>query len=195
MGLIDFIFPKKCLECKTEGRYICESCIGKVPVGGWIDLGETKVYSAWRYEGVVRKAIIALKYKFATEIADELVGYIKLKTSSQNLVPIPLHWRRQNTRGFNQSELLGQKLASKMNWKYTPSLLIKSRPTPPQVGLKRDTRQSNLKGAFALNPKFKIPTSVLIFDDVYTTGSTLKEVVKTLRNSGAKKVWCLTVAR
>jgi ComF family protein len=195
MGLIDFIFPKKCLECKAEGRYICEFCIGKVPVGGWINLGETKVYSVWRYKGVVRKAIIALKYKFATEIADELIDHIKFLPSSQNLVPIPSHWRRQNTRGFNQSALLGEKLASKMNWKYIPNLLIKSRSTPPQVGLKRDARQINLKGVFVLNPKLKIPRSVLIFDDVYTTGSTLKEVVKTLRRSGVKRIWCLTVAR
>ncbi len=187
MNVIDFIFPKKCLECGREGKYICKDCIGKVAPGG--------PKSIWRYQGVVRKAIIALKYKFATQIADELVGYINLPQSRICLVPIPSHWHKQNIRGFNQAELLGEKLAKKMGWKFLPNLLIKTRPTPPQVGLKGASRRQNLDGVFSLNSGFKIPNSVLLFDDVFTTGSTLKEASKVLKVAGVKKVWCLTLAR
>jgi len=195
MGVIDFIFPKECLECKNPGRYICEDCIKKVPRGGWSNLGGIKVYSVWKYKGVIRKAIIALKYKFSTQIADELIGYISLKPSSFSLIPVPMHWYKQNQRGFNQTELLGKKLASKMGWKYFPNFLIKKKSTPPQVGLSGSPRRQNLKGVFSLNTRIKLPDSVLLFDDVLTTGSTLKEAAKVLKKAGVKKVWCLTIAR
>ena len=189
MGVIDFIFPKKCLECGKEGKYICEDCIMKVGPGG--------PNSIWRYQGVVRKAIIALKYKFATEIADELVSYINLPPSHNCLVPIPSHWYRQNIRGFNQAELLGEKLAVKMGWKFLPNLLVKTHPTPPQVGLKGTPRRQNLRGVFAVSPNILVSQypSIILFDDVLTTGSTRKEASKVLKEAGVKKLWCLTIAR
>jgi len=190
MGMIDFIFPKKCLECGREDKYICEDCIRKVDLGG--------PNSIWRYQGVVRKAIIAIKYKFATEIADELVGYINLPSSQNCLVPIPSHWYKQNFRGFNQAELLGEKLAKKMDWKFIPDLLIKTHSTPPQVGLKGMPRRQNLRGVFVFNPHYPPITnhwSLVLFDDVLTTGSTLKEAAKVLKEAGVKKLWCLTIAR
>lgn len=187
MGVIDLIFPKKCLECGTPGKYICEECVKKVPAGG--------PNSIWKYQGVVRKAIIALKYKFATEIVDELISYINLPPSHQTLVPIPSHWYKQNLRGFNQTELLGEKLATKMGWKFIPDLLIKKKFTSPQVGLKSNIRKNNLTGAFTLNPKYKIQDNYLLFDDVLTTGSTLKEARNVLISDGAKEVSHLTIAK
>lgn len=189
MGVLDFVFPKKCLECGRRGRYICEDCIKKVPPGG--------PNSIWRYEGVVRKAIIALKYKFATKIADELIGYISLMPSAYCLVPIPSHWYKQNFRGFNQAALLGEKLAAKMGWDFLPDLLIKKKPTPPQVGLTGSARRQNLKGVFAVNPRYVLSTmhSVLVFDDVLTTGSTLREAMEALHQAGFKQICALTLAR
>ena len=195
MNVIDFIFPKKCLECGREGKYVCQSCIKKVPPGGWTNLGEIKVYSIWRYRGVIRKAIIALKYKFVTEIVDELISYVPRLPFISCLVPIPSHWYKQNLRGFNQAELLGKKLASKIGWKHISDLLVKKRSTSPQVGLEGESRRQNLKGVFSLNPNYKILGSVILFDDVLTTGSTLKEAAKVLKDAGVKKVWCLTIAR
>lgn len=189
MSIIDFIFPKKCLECGKEGKYICWDCVKKVTPGG--------PNSIWRYERVVRKAIIALKYKFAIEIADELISYISLPPSKQTLVPIPSHWYKQNLRGFNQSELLGKKLAVKMGWKFIPDLLIKKKSTPPQVGLRGLPRRQNLRGVFAVNSNIPISQypSILVFDDVVTTGSTIKEAIKVLLAAGAQEVRSLTIAR
>jgi ComF family protein len=195
MNVIDFIFPKKCLECGREGKYICETCIRKVRPGGWITLNEIKVYSIWKYEGVVKKAIIALKYKFATEVAKELINYVTLRPSKKLLVPIPSHWLKENLRGFNQSALLGEKLALKMGWEFAPKLLVKRRSTVSQVGLKKEARRQNLLDAFSLNSPDQVPNSVVLFDDVYTTGSTLEEAIKILKRAGIKKIWCLTVAR
>lgn len=200
MSLVNLIFPKKCLECRKEGKYICDDCLKKVATQGW----RGKIFSVFRYEGVVKKAIIALKYKYATEIAGELADLCarKLKaiypvSSYYCLVPIPLHWYRQNFRGFNQAEEIGKLIAEKMDWKFIPDLLIRRKPTVPQVQLKGLARRRNLQGVFAVNPHYVPSTlnSVLIFDDVLTTGSTLKEAVKVLRLAGIKNIRGLTIAR
>lgn len=161
--------------------------------------------SVWDYEGIVRRAILSLKYKYATEVGRELTGYLtdwllnnkKLFTGVSLLVPIPIHWHRENVRGFNQCEEIGKSISVAMNWKYTPDLLIKKQSTVSQVELGGEERSQNLKGAFAINPKYKLnkTSSVLLFDDVFTTGSTLKEATKILKMAGIEKVWGLTIAR
>lgn len=203
MSILDLIFPKKCLECGFAGRYVCENCSEKVPSGGWTN---REIYSIWKYEGVIRKAIITLKYKYSTEIAKELaeVCVKKLKVNyllpgNYCLVPIPLHWHRKNFRGFNQSEEIGRLVAEKMDWEFIPDLLIRRKHTKAQVELKGGERRKNLQGVFALNPKYQ-PLTIshnpyIIFDDVFTTGSTIKEAAKVLKNEGFKKIWGLTIAR
>ena len=213
MSILDFIFPRKCLECSREGKYVCSVCIKKVQPRGLNVVNGMKVYSVWKYEGVIRKAIIALKYKYATEIAMELSSYLIISLLKNKflvpgvycLVPIPLHRYRQNFRGFNQSEEIGRLVAKSLGWKFIPDLLIRKRSTTPQVELKGDDRRRNLQGVFALNLKYQTPArrqagltishySFVLFDDVFTTGSTIKEAVKVLKNEGFKKIWGLTIA-
>lgn len=209
MSILDFLFPKKCLECGKYGKYICEDCLKKVSSAGWNYDG---VYSIWKYEGVIRKAIIALKYKYATEMAKELSDLCvqRLKTIrhtlprsgklrlSANLVPIPLHRYRQNFRGFNQSEEIGRLVAKSLGWKFIPDLLIRKKLTTPQVELKGPARRQNIQGVFVVNPNyslFAIRCPLVLFDDVFTTGSTIKEAARVLKNEGFKKIWGLTIAR
>lgn len=200
MNILDILFPKTCLECGREGKYICESCLKKVRKIGF----SKEQLSIFRYEGVIRKAIIALKYKYTTEVAKELADICVKNLKSMNLIsnnylliPIPLHWHKQNVRGFNQSEEVGKLIAKGMGWKYEPNLLIKKVSTKPQVGLKGSTRHENLKGVFSFNPNCVLSTAyfALIFDDVLTTGSTLQEASKTLREAGIKRTLCLTIAK
>ncbi|PIU28820.1 hypothetical protein COT08_00355 [Candidatus Woesebacteria bacterium CG07_land_8_20_14_0_80_44_9] len=201
MGLLDLLFPKKCLECGQTGKYICGNCLKKVPPGGWIN---KETYSCFKYGGVIRKAIIALKYKYSAEIAGELAEICVKNLISNHfisgyraLVPIPLHWYRQNFRGFNQAEIIGEKIAKKMGWRFIPELLIKTKSTKSQVELKGPDRRKNLSGVFSLNPGILVSKypSIILFDDVYTTGSTLSEAAKVLRRAGVKNVWGLTIAR
>ncbi|HTK03683.1 MAG TPA: ComF family protein [Alphaproteobacteria bacterium] len=202
MNFLDFFFPKNCLECKKEGKYICELCLAKVSKKGWS--GNT--YSIFRYEGVIRKAIIALKYKFSFEIAKELAEVcvknlnLNLTTNYYSLIPVPLHYLRQNMRGFNQSEEVGKLIAKSMNWKFVPELLIKTKKTHQQVGLAREERLKNLENVFSVNPRYSSTdlfnySSVILFDDVFTTGSTIKEAEKVLKEAGVREVWGLTIAR
>ena len=115
MNLLDFLFPKSCLECGKSGKYLCSSCVEKVLDGNF----DKNNFAIFKYKGVIRKAIISLKYKFATDIVDELIEICvdRLKSSKFHnvcLVPIPLYKLRENFRGFNQAELLGEKLAKKV---------------------------------------------------------------------------------
>ena len=207
MNLLDLLFPKNCLECGKKGKYICDMCYSKVTPYG--RNGDN--YSVFKYQGVIRKAIISLKYKFATDIADELVDActVRLANSQQlmtneiqpgysYLVPIPLHRHRENWRGFNQAELIGQKLAKAMKWKFILDLLIRNKNTIPQVGLKGLSRRHNLSGVFSLNSIYNllpVTYNLVLFDDVYTTGSTIKEAKKVLKSAGFKNIYSLTIAR
>lgn len=206
MAVLDFIFPKFCLECKAPGKYLCHSCLQKVrPAGKIYPSGLDGVFSSWRYEGVIRKAILGLKYRFALEIAKELakafVSEIKkrpLQLKKAVLVPIPLHPRRKRWRGFNQSEEIGKILAQSMGWDFAPKLLERKITRTPQVELKGKARRENIRGVFVVNSQ-KLPTnyntSLILFDDVWTTGSTINEAAKVLKRSGVKKNWGLTIAR
>lgn len=200
MAILDLFFPKKCLECNGSGKYICDSCLKKVKKNGW---NSDWVYSVWKYEKVIRKAILALKYKYSTDIAEELATHLSRVLKRENinldeacLVPIPLHWYRYNFRGFNQSEEVGKLVAKKMGWEFAPSLLIRKKSTTPQAQLTGSARRKNLRGAFALNPVYILhSTYYVLFDDVLTTGSTLLEASKVLRSGGVMRILCLTIAK
>jgi len=116
------------------------------------------------------------------------------------LVPIPLHWQRHNWRGFNQAELLGQMIADGLGIGFIPDLLMRHKKTKPQSKLDKETRAKNIQGAFAINKKtLKLSNSktlkLLLFDDVWTSGATLKEAGQVLKRNGVKQVWGLTLAR
>lgn len=168
------------------------------------------LFVVWVYEGVVKNLIVKLKYRFVSEIATDLTHqasvYLKgcspvtkkLLWNKSNFVltPIPLHAKRNNWRGFNQSEEVGRLLSKNMGWGYA-DLLVRTKNTIHQVGLRGQERRSNVQGVFSLRPNRLIHqhSNILLFDDVWTTGSTMKEAVKVLKKAGAKKVWCLTLAR
>ncbi|KKQ52965.1 hypothetical protein A2865_01975 [Candidatus Woesebacteria bacterium RIFCSPHIGHO2_01_FULL_39_17] len=226
MDLISLIFPKTCLGCGREGKYICRLCIDRIPFLKQLcpycekaaldgvthskclkKLRLNGVFSVWAYEGVVRTAILKLKYKFAKEIAKELSEYMAIYLVNQPifpknsiLTPIPLYFLKENFRGFNQSELIGELLADQMGWNFNSDILIRKRLRRPQTELKGKERRENVRGVFAFNSKHKLTNqpinkSFLLFDDVYTTGSTLKEAAKVLKRRGAGEVWGLTIAR
>ncbi len=220
------VFPKNCLSCGNEGSYICPVCLAKVkparPRCSYCGIasingvthgrctqkqGLDGLISVWEYEGVIRKALLALKYKYATEISSLVSGHIikKLKSKgfsfrvpdSATLVPIPIYWYRQNTRGFNQSIEIGRVVAAQMGWKFAPDILTKRKSTVSQVELKGGPRRENLKGVFVVSPGIRIKKypNPLLFDDVFTTGSTLHEAAQALKLAGIKEVWGLTIAR
>ncbi len=109
---------------------------------------------------------------------------------------IPLHPARLRSREFNQSLLLARQIGMSLSLPYFIDAMIRTRKTPPQVGLSRKERDENIKGAFEVTQPNKIKEQrILLVDDVYTTGATLKEGAKTLMHAGAKEVFVATIAR
>jgi competence protein ComFC len=225
MTWTDLLFPKNCLGCKKEGGYMCPDCVQKTrllkqvcpycekaSIDGFTHTKCRKKYgldgltSVWKYEGVIKNAILSLKYKYATEIVREICGYympelrnlLFVVSSSSILVPIPIYWYKENIRGFNQSADIGKIIARELGWGYNSGLLFRKKSVKPQAGLTVAERKKNLKGVFAIytqNPTLDLPGSVVLFDDVFTTGSTLHEACKILKKSGVERVWGMTIAR
>lgn len=153
------------------------------------------------------KLIHTLKYDFVTDLAEPLSwlmveAFVRANLSDVILIPVPLHPKRQRWRGFNQADLLAQKLAASTGTPVLP-LLIRTHFHRPQMELSKLERQRNMKGAFAINPKYassvkglvNAEKTFLLIDDVATTLSTLHSCAKTLRMGGCRKVSALVLAR
>lgn len=226
--LLDFLFPRRCLGCGNLGQYFCRDCTEDIkpienqvcPVcekpaiwGKTHPRCQTKysldgLTSIFLYQGIIKKAIGKLKYRFVTDLAEELINltcqYFDnyksyfINHKSYILIPVPLHSRRLRWRGFNQAELLGKMLAKEFNWQILTDILTRHKYAKPQIKLRGKERKENIRGVFQINPNCKlliVNSKFVLFDDVWTTGSTLRECGKVLKMAGAKEVWGLTLAR
>lgn len=147
-------------------------------------------------------AIALHRYKYgrdvtlATPIARILADRCPLPAGHEVLVPVPLHVDRLRWRGFNQALLLARDLARRRRLPVAPSALQRNRPTRPQVGLNERERRRNLTGAFSVaDGRMVRGRSVLLVDDVLTTGATVEECARSLRRAGARRVDVLVLAR
>ena len=150
--------------------------------------------SALLFTQTLREIIHHLKYADRVSLAKPLGAFLKEchvhEGFSGNLViPVPLHRSRERTRGFNQAELI----AAGLDVPVASRILRRRKDTPSQTGLSRGERRRNLAGAFEV--RGKVSGTVIVVDDVYTTGSTMNEIARTLKRAGAGRVEVLTVAR
>jgi ComF family protein len=143
----------------------------------------------WKYEGKTH-----LTPFFAEWMIEGLNRYWE-PNSLDFLIPVPLHPRRLRERGFNQALLLTKELSRRIGIPYFKAILKKKKPTLPQVNLSGVEREKGLRGAFrVVEKKELLGKSVLLVDDVYTTGATVNECSKVLVAGGARKVDVLTLA-
>lgn len=222
MNIIDFFFPKKCFGCGKHGNYFCDLCRQNLLTPKQICIecfrssvdGKTHTKcqrnfcldgftSVFKYEGAVKRSLISLKYKFAYDIAYELAEVIANRLLSVSflfsgyslVIPVPLHKKRENWRGFNQSEIFSKKIAEFLHLEYCNKALVKLKNQRPQALLKRDERLKNVKSSYEIINKIQIANkNILLIDDVVTTGATIKETCKILKENGAKLVWGVTIA-
>lgn len=193
---MDLLFPKRCVGCGRIGRYFCFDCRKMIR---YIDHAAQPIHF-FHYEGVIQKAIKALKYRYVSDLAIEFVSLIPPLTiaKADMLIPIPLHPVRLRERGYNQAEVLGTLIAKKLGIPMRTDILKRVKKTTPQVEMKkRSERLKNMEGVFAIhNSSFIIHNSrILLFDDVYTTGATIRSAAKVLIRNGATSVWTMTMAR
>lgn len=209
-------FCEGCIRKIYQTDLVCPEC-ERPSIGGVTHplckkrYGLDGLWSLGIYQDPLKTAIQKLKYRFVSELSDTLISLVInywSKFSSQLLdkikqnrgegwvvVPVPLHPKRENWRGFNQSALLGKDLAEKLGLEYG-DYLKRVKETKPQAQLVSFYRKQNIRGAFVLGSDFTLHgLNVILIDDVWTTGSTLKECAKVLKRSGALSVWALTLAR
>ncbi len=151
------------------------------------------------YEGAVATAIHLFKYEKKTTLAAPLAGLVMEDVRGiafDCVAAIPLHPRRLRMREFNQSLLLARQVARTLSLPLSMDALSRVRETPPQVGLSKKERNENVRNAFQVGRSEEIKNKrILLIDDVYTTGATLKEGAKALMRAGAAEVTVATVAR
>ena len=194
------IAPPRCRTCghPFRGQSDCVNCAVRRPAF-------THCRSLGLYDGVLRDAIHQFKYRDRPQMAAPLgvllAAYARSQAADLNrlqfdaLLPMPMHPIRRRLRGYNQSERLAQIVGAELSLPLLSDALTRTRPTRPQVGLAGEDRRRNLLGAFAVRrPEAVQGKTVLLIDDVMTTGSSLHECALVLKASGAKAVYALTLA-
>ncbi len=217
---LDLVFPIHCTGCGREGGIVCTQCAadlervapprcaicsapGTDGVCDWClqhPRGFESLLSPFRFEGPIRDAVHALKYRGVRAAADSLGGLMAeyLQTPTVNadvLVPVPLHPRRLRNRGYNQSALLARAISARASLPVLDGHLVRIRNSRPQVEVtSREERRRNIADNFDCQHDAS-GLAILLVDDVATTGSTLSECARTLKDAGASSVHALTLAR
>ncbi len=224
MAAVDLLFPPRCQVCGTPEAFpLCERCwlefprierpvcqVCGRPLRGPPDLlfvcvpcrhrrNPLRVRAFGRYEGRLRDAVHALKYRGRLALADplgcalaQLLAQDAREAAPDALVPVPLHPRREARRGFNQAEELARAVGRYLH-RPARRVLVRVRDTPSQTELDEDERRRNVRGAFAVRESVRGLRLVLV-DDVVTTGSTLAECAAALRAAGAAEVLGVALA-
>ncbi|MBR4768868.1 MAG: ComF family protein [Lachnospiraceae bacterium] len=201
--LFDALYPKDiaCFCCGREIPHgtggICDACRTSLrsarpyPPPKHLD----GCVSAYDYDCPIKYAIQNLKYGRKTYLADILGRLLPYDETlcAEWIIPVPLHPRRLRTRGFNQSEMLALALSERTGIPVAKGLLKRTVYTEPQARLSGDERRKNLNGAFSCTETITSST-ILLVDDVITTGSTLSACAAELKRHGARRVFACTVA-
>ncbi|PLY03908.1 MAG: hypothetical protein C0622_03920 [Desulfuromonas sp.] len=156
------------------------------------------VYAVGLYDGTLQQAIQQLKFNQKIAL-DRVLGGLLAAAVAPDLavdlvVPVPLEGKRLRRRGYNQALLLAHELARLRGWQLSSGLLIKSRETPAQQQLSARERERNLQGVFHTSAPLNGET-VLLVDDVMTTGSTVSACARELLSAGAGRVGVAIIAR
>ncbi len=220
-GGIDLLFPPACGGCGQTGQRWCSNCQSAVstlshPLCEICGLPLTRsglcpeckasppdfeTLRSWLvFDGPIRQALHRLKYRRDLGLADALAKPMsewaaRLNWQADLILPVPLGEKRYSERGYNQVALVAWPLAMRLGWRYDPQALTRSRETRSQVGLSALERRENVDGAFRADPRRVEGRSVIVMDDVATTGATLSACAQALQKAGAKRVYALTIAR
>lgn len=185
------------LQINSSHRSLCKHCAARIPS---MDRTVAAVY----YDDVVRTALHHFKFNHKTALGGPLVDLLLASLPDDieipryhAVIPVPLYPTRQRQRGYNQSELLARYMAKRLNLSIMINNLRRIRPTGEQALIKgRDARRENVKQAFHVAyPAYVRGKSVIVIDDIMTTGATVNECARVLKKAGATSVLVLAVAR
>lgn len=199
---IRFIEPPYCPVLGTPFAYdcgphfLCAEAIADPPAFG-------RLRSAVRHAGAAQHMVVALKFYDRTDLAPWMARWMyragrQLLEECDAIIALPLHKRRFRQRSFNQAAELGRALAKLSGKPFLPQAVQRVRNTKPQIGLGIKARQRNVDGAFRVDERHEIlihGRRIVLVDDVYTTGSTVKAATRALLRGGALSVDVLTFSR
>ena len=205
--LLDLFFPRKCIFCrallKEDETDLCRACRTEAPdfssaknnipfVAGWT--------AVWYYRDNVKYSIHRYKFRGALSYADSYGRFLAMRIAQMDIdydyiTWVPVSFRRRLSRGYDQVAILAKATAKELGVPLYPTLK-KKRHNPAQSGLTDPAqRKANVIGAYATLPNGDISgKTILLIDDVITTGSTVSECAKTLLTAGADKIYCAAIA-
>lgn len=201
-GKIKERFPPFCVKCGRQLKAepgsitICPDCEKNEP---YFD----RAWSACYYEGVLKGLIHDFKYKKITSLSADFAALIAnfmkkhgIGKDCQMILSIPMHPDRLFKREVNHADILAKALGKTLGIPYSGSALKKIKDTPPQSKLKRGARIKNLRSSFSLKDRAGVRNkNIMLVDDLFTTGSTVNECSRLLKDSGARRVEVVTLAR
>ncbi len=228
-GILDVVFPARCVGCGEEGHYICRRCEGFISEVALIcplcqqssltgerhencvsRYGLEGLASMWEYEGVIKSLLHSIKYNGITHAVAETVqsAYVSMARDTARFKPflsyllsqdtyityVPMFKKKEKFRGFNQAAVFAREIA-KIAGQNIVSLLEKIADTKPQVDLTKEERLHSVNDVFRIKSGSQVPKQVILVDDVWTTGATMKECSRVLRKAGAQEVWGFAIAR
>ena len=220
--IFNIFFPNRCGFCGSftcNGSYVCKTC---QPLKYSLNLEHCilcgkKVYNkdnickecsikkiyydkliyCSEYKDVIKKELLAYKFNDSSYLYNffaEILGVKLLPENADIICTVPISKLRMKERGYNQSKLIGKKVSNNLGKQYA-DLLVKTHETLRQSELDRSQRLVNIKNSFALNDKYDIKgKSVILIDDIFTTGATVNECSKILRKAGAKRIIVAVIA-
>ena len=208
-----------CEDCKVflgEASLICPVCekssfTGQRHTHCSVRYGLDGLVGVWEYEGITRAALNEIKYKYIfdaisefTENSFEVMSKDILRfqpflsllhLEDINISYVPMFLKKEKRRGFNQAKIIA-KTINKIMEKETLSLLMKNRDTLSQTNLNKEERIKNVKDCFSMLPNLSfMPRNLVLVDDVWTTGATMKECCKILKKAGVQNIWGFTLFR
>lgn len=193
---LKLLTPPWCMQCGKklrEEKEFCADCAsGRHSYGRGRSLYEydSAAPSLYRFKYGGRQEYAAF---FGEQVAEYLSNFIR-NANPEGLVPIPLHPKRKAKRGYNQAELLAREIGSRMGIPVYGNLLLRVKNTVPLKQLNPQERQNNLKKAFNIAENDVKLKTILLIDDIYTTGSTIDEATKVLMRAGVESINFLTLA-
>lgn len=206
------IFPPCCLICGKQTQNIwCRKCKKRLEnQAAYIikntennNFFEKQIY-IFLYKNEIRKLIIDYKfndkaylYKIFSQMIIKNKKICGILEKYDIIMPVPIHYIRKKQRGYNQSELVAKEIANHIeNLKIENKIFKKIKNNKPQSLLNRKERKRNVENVYRIEEKDKIKNkNIIIFDDIYTTGNTVNELAKILKENGAKNILILTIAK
>lgn len=204
--LLDYIYKQKCYFCgkSYENNIFCSSCMNNIsflPNKTIAKVLDKDVYCLSFYSGVIKKLIKAVKYHnkkdlalYQAQIMFEFWEKIEDKKDKYTIIPVPIHKNRFKKRKYNHMELVGKHFSQMTGYEINASFITRKKDTKPQYKLSKQEREENLKDAFCVNTTMAPEGSVLLIDDISTTGATFFEMIKELQKNKIEDITCFVTA-